>query len=137
MITRVACVTAIAALALAGCERPDDQETGSLSREDVVEARQDLDPAFIAALDSGNTAYRAREYEEALRYFERATEADAEVAAGWFGVYMAQLALGNMEAADAAMERAQELAPGASLIHPEQPEEAPAGSGAGAGDTTP
>lgn len=135
MIRRTAHIAVIAAVALTGCDRSDDQETGSVSRDDVVQAREELDPAFVAALDSGNAAYRAREYEEALRHFEDATGTDPDVAAGWFGVYMAQLALGNVDAANAAMERAQELAPGASLIHPEEP--AAATGGAGTGDTTP
>lgn len=136
MIRTAACMAAIAALTFTGCDRPDDQETGSLSREDVLQAREGLDPSYRAALDSGNVAYRAREYDEALRYFEEATEIDADVPAGWFGVYMAELALGNVEAANAAMERAQELAPGATLMHPEEPARAPGGTGA-TGDSAP
>lgn len=137
MIRTAARIAAIAALTLTGCDRPDDQETGSLSREDVLQAREGLDPAYRDALDSGNIAYRAREYDEALRYFEAATEIDAEIAAGWFGVYMAQLALGDVEAANAAMERAQELAPGATLMHPEDPATEPGGTGAATGDSAP
>ncbi|MEJ2503171.1 MAG: hypothetical protein P8177_07600 [Gemmatimonadota bacterium] len=106
------------AITLAGCGQPDDQETGSISREDVAEARDDLDPAVLEALDAGNEAYRDGSYQEALRHYEEANQ-DGDVAAAWFGIYMAQLALGNSEAADSAMQRAQDLAPGASLLHPD------------------
>ncbi len=110
---------ALAALALlGGCEPPEDQETGSIRSQDVLETREELDPALVEALDSGNAAYRARDYAQALRYYQEAVEVDDDVAAGWFGVYMAQLALGNTAAADSAMARAQQLQPGASLIHP-------------------
>lgn len=115
--------TVIAALAstvlLVACSPPDDQETGSIRGEDVTEARENLDPALVEALDNGNAAYRAGDYQEALRLYQQAVDMDDDVAAAWFGVYMAQLALGNTAAADSAMTRAQELQPGASLIHPQ------------------
>jgi tetratricopeptide (TPR) repeat protein len=108
--------TALAGLAttalLVACSPPDDQETGSIRGEDVTETRENLDPALVEALDNGNAAYRAGDYQEALRYYQQAVDTDV-------GVYMAQLALGNAAAADSAMARAQELQPGASLIHPE------------------
>lgn len=134
MIRRTAYTALVALIALAACERPDDQETGSISQDRVREARDNLDPAVVAALDSGNVAYRAKDYETARRYFREATEIDDGVAAAWFGVYMAELALGNDDEAEAAMERAQDLAPGASLIHPDTAGQAPAPA---AGDTTP
>ena len=114
--------TGIAAIAvlLAACSPPEDQETGTIRGEDVREARASLPPELVAALDSGNTAYRRGEYQDALASYRRVVEQDEDVAAGWFGIYMAQLALGNPEAADSAMARAQDLAPGASLIHPER-----------------
>lgn len=99
-----------ALLLLTGCQSGDEQETGSISREAVTEVRVPLDPALVAALDEGNTAYREEDYEEALRHYETAAEVDDGVAAVWFGIYMANLALGNAEAADAAMERARALA---------------------------
>lgn len=118
MMTRIGLI--VAALLLAGCAPPDDQETGSIRGEDVRQARENLPPEMVAALDSGNAAYRRGDYRDALAFYQDAVEVDDRVAAGWFGVYMAQLALGNPEAADSAMMRAQDLAPGASLIHPER-----------------
>jgi tetratricopeptide (TPR) repeat protein len=126
MIRRTAFTALVALIALAACERPDDQETGSISQDEVRGARENLDPGVVAALDSGNVAYRAKDYETARRYFREATEIDDGVAAAWFGVYMAELALGNDDEAEAAMERAQGLAPGASLIHPDTMGQEPA-----------
>lgn len=109
----------VGAAALVACgPRGDDQETGSISREDVLEARQELEPAVLAAIDSGNAAYRERRYAAARDHYAGAARLDDDVAAAWFGLYMAELALGNTEAAEAAMDRARDLAPGASLIHP-------------------
>ena len=62
-------------------------------------------------LDAGNTAYRADDHETALARYTKATEMAPELAAAWFGVSMAQEALGNAEAAREAMRKAMELAP--------------------------
>lgn len=114
------------ALALIACgPQGDDQETGSVTRDDVERARASLEPAVLAALDSGNAAYRAGSYEDAKRHYSTATRAGEDVAAAWFGLYMAELALGDTEAAEAAMERARGLAPGASLIHPTETDSVP------------
>ncbi|HUG40768.1 MAG TPA: hypothetical protein VMM12_09790 [Longimicrobiales bacterium] len=116
----------VGVIAASACgPRGDDQETGSISREDVHEARESLDPAVAAALDSGNAAYRAKRYAEARDHYAEATRLGDDVAAGWFGLYMAELALGNPEAAEAAVERARALAPGASLIRPTEMDSAP------------
>jgi tetratricopeptide (TPR) repeat protein len=109
----------VAATMLAACDRPDDQRTDSIRDRDVAAARAELDPAVRDALDEGNAAYRARDYDAALRHFQTVVERNETVAAGWFGIYMSQLALGNPEAAEAAMEQARIHAPGASLMHPD------------------
>lgn len=106
---------------LTGCDPGADQETGSVTRESVREARGAMDPAIAAALDSGNAAYRAGDYDEALRRYREAVRGDEELAAAWFGVSMAEAARGNIAAADSAMQRARELAPRATLIRPEVP----------------
>ncbi|MDX1674063.1 MAG: tetratricopeptide repeat protein [Longimicrobiales bacterium] len=116
-MTRRCALVAIPLLLIA-CSPPDDQETGSIRGDEVRQTRAELPPELVAALDSGNAAYRRGDYQAALTAYEEAVAADDDVAAGWFGIYMAHLALGNTEAADSAMERAQSLAPGASLIHP-------------------
>lgn len=114
-------VTAI--LLLSACSPPEDQETGSIRQEDVRQARDDLPAELVAALDSGNAAYSRGDYQDALEFYQHVVDEDDDVAAGWFGIYMAQLALGNPEAADSAMARARDLAPGASLIQPDNEED--------------
>lgn len=121
MSARSALLPLAALLLLAGCSPADDQETGSVSRDDVQQARDDLDPAVVEALDAGNSAYREGDYQAALDHYREANQ-QGDIAAAWFGIYMAELALGNAAAADSAMARAQDLAPGASLIHPEPAE---------------
>ena len=116
----------IGALLLSACgPTGDDQETGSISREDVAAARSSLPPEVVAALDSGNVAYRSGSLEAARRHYTAATRARDDVAAAWFGLYMAELALGNADAAQAALGRARELAPGASLIRETEPDTVP------------
>ncbi len=102
---------------------PDDQATGSIDSTSWVEARA-LPAVVQAQLDSGNAAFRAQDYERARRHYYAASEAGPDEPAVWFGVYMVERQLGNLEAAESAMRRTQEISPGASLIHPE---ESPAG----------
>jgi tetratricopeptide (TPR) repeat protein len=66
---------------------------------------------FQLQLDSGNAAYRAKDYKGARDHYTRATKMDSTSAAGWFGVYMAEDKLGNRTAADDAMKKARALNP--------------------------
>lgn len=106
-------------IGISGCrQRGEDQKTESIGAEDIKSERTERSPEFIGQLDSGNAAYRAKDYERALRHYQAVTRLDDDEAAGWFGIYMTELARGNAAAADLALKRAQEHAPGASLIHP-------------------
>jgi tetratricopeptide (TPR) repeat protein len=113
-------VVVLAAL-VAACQNPprDDQRTGSVDPDDIRRARTQLAPEVRTHLDNGNEAYRQGEYEAAKRHYEEAVRLDANVAAGWFGIYMAEMALGNIEAANTAIDRARDAAPQASLIEEE------------------
>lgn len=109
-------VRALAAVWLfASCNgaEPEAARTGR------VELAPEPTPGVTSALDSGNAAYRSRDYVGALRHYRAAAELGPDVAATWFGVYMAQLALGDTAAADSAMRRARALAPGLAESHPE------------------
>jgi hypothetical protein len=117
MSVRRVTVLALALSALVSC-RPDDQRTDTLDPEEALQKRENLAPAVVAQLDSGSEAYRAGDHAGSLVHYTSATELDANVGAAWFGVYMAQRALGNEEEAVVALERAQRVAPGATLIHP-------------------
>jgi tetratricopeptide (TPR) repeat protein len=115
---RTLAVLALACTVLAACPRGprDDQRTGTMTAEDVEQARRDLAPEVRTQLDSGNAAFSAHEFQEARRHYQAAAALDEEAAAAWFGIYMAEMALGNTEAADEAIRRAHEAAPEASLL---------------------
>lgn len=110
-------VLGLALSTVAAC-RPDDQRTDTIDPEEAIQQRESFPPGVAAALDSANEAFRADRHEEALRHYQTVTELAPDVAAGWFGVYMAQQALGNETAAAEALEHAQSVVPGATLIHP-------------------
>jgi len=110
-------------LALGAC-RPDDQPTRSIDPDAAVRTRAEMPEALVAHLDSGNAAFRAHDFAGARDEYRAALAIDSTVTAAWFGVFMAERALGNADAAAQALARARDLAPGASLIH-----------GNGAGDT--
>jgi Flp pilus assembly protein TadD len=110
-------VIGVLVMAAAVSCRPDDQRTDSLDPDRAMQTREELPAEVVAQLDSGSTAFRSNDFEAALAHYTRVTEVAPDVGAGWFGVYMAQDALGNAEAARDALERAQSLVPGATLIH--------------------
>lgn len=107
------------------CGPPDDQRTDSVDPVAAMQDRASWDPAMAASLDSGNAAIRADSFELAQRHFLAVTEMAPDVAAGWFGLYLAEQGLGRGEEALAALERAQEIASGASLIHPTEQDTMP------------
>ena len=104
------------------CGRPDDQRTDSLDPREVEQARANWPAGVAAQVDSGNAAYRAGVYAEALRHFEQATRLGPDIPAAWFGVYMVRHAQGDLAAADSALRRAQSLAPGATLLQHSGPD---------------
>lgn len=112
----------IAVVVLAGivcaCSRPDDQKTGTITTDNAAQTRADMSPELKMHLDSGNAAFRRKDYPVARTHYQAAIAADEKQPAGWFGIYMVELAAGNAEAAGKALDRAQKLVPGATLIHP-------------------
>jgi tetratricopeptide (TPR) repeat protein len=121
MKTRLFGLLFLVCLAGAGC-KPDDQKTESVSEEEMQKAREKMPEALRAHVDSGNAYYRAKNYQQALGHYRAAAAIDEDQVAPWFGIYMTQLALGNGAAADSALKRAQNVAPGATLIHPDENE---------------
>jgi len=118
MTTRRVVLLLLAAATSLAC-RPPDQRTDSLDPNAGTQARENMLPEVVAQLDSGSQAFRDGDFEEALRHYVSVTESAPDVGAGWFGVYMAQLELGDLPAAQVALDRARDLAPGATLIHPD------------------
>jgi Flp pilus assembly protein TadD len=116
----------IAAIVACNNDAPPDQQTGSVDSATWSEAR--AMPADVrAALDSGNAAFRADRFEDARTHYLRAVELGPDQSAAWFGLSMAEQQLGNVAAADSAMQRVQQLSPGASLVHPDEADTMPSG----------
>ena len=61
-----------------------------------------LGPVARAALDSGNAAYRVKNYRVALRHYRAAANSAPAQAAPWFGIYMIAQATGDKALADSA-----------------------------------
>jgi Flp pilus assembly protein TadD len=116
MSTRRVVTFSLLLLAAAVSCRPDDQRTDTLDAQQGMQAREDMPPAAVAQLDSGTAAFRGDHMEAALRHYTRVTEIAPDIGAGWFGVYMAAEALGDVEGAEAALERARGIVPGATLL---------------------
>lgn len=87
-------------------------------QESSPPAQQPLPPEVAAQLDSGSAAFRADDYAGALAHYTKATELAPDLAAAWFGVAMAQEALGDAQAAQEALAKTQALEPGTDLAHP-------------------
>ena len=102
-----------------GC-RPSDQRTDSVDPAAGLQDRASWSAEMVGHIDAGNAAVRVDSFAVARDHFLAATELEPDVAAGWFGLYMAEQGLGDDEAAEAALERARAIASGASLIHPER-----------------
>lgn len=127
----------VAVLLLAGCaeegapERVPLGAAGAMERAGAERAPEALPPQLQERLDHGNAAYRAGDYEEALRHFDKAVTLEPALAAGWYGIGMAELALDRPAAADSAMAVVHKLAPRVPRQHPTtgSPPAAPAEEG--------
>lgn len=105
-----------AVLVAVGCQ-DDDQRTETVDPHAGVRQRAEMPAEVVAAIDSGNVAYREDRFQDALAHYRRATELAPDDPTGWFGVYMAQTVLGDEAAAEAALERTRQIAPGATILH--------------------
>ena len=115
MSTRLTVVAVLLLAAAVSC-RPDDRRTDTFDPQEAMQHREDLPADVLAQLDSGSAAFREDDHQAALAHYTRATELAPDVAAAWFGVYMAQHALGNQEAAQEALKKAQSVNPAATLL---------------------
>jgi tetratricopeptide (TPR) repeat protein len=121
MNVRILPLLALAAL-VAACGGEPASRTTIGAEEDRTGG---LPAELQTPIDSGNIAFRARDYETALRHYRQAASLAPDEPTGWFGVVMAADAMGNRELADSARARidriAPELNPGShtSAGHPE------------------
>lgn len=68
-----------------------------------IEASASLSQTARTALESGNAAFRSKEFDRALRFYLTAARAAPEHASPWFGIYMVAEATGNAALRDSAM----------------------------------
>ena len=105
---RLVCVTFLA-LPLAACDRGSPIPGAEGTPEAAARASNgqvaagELSPAARAALDSANAAFKAKDYETALRHYRLAAVATPNHAAPWFGINMVAQATHNQALADSAM----------------------------------
>lgn len=91
----------VAAQACSRTKSPDKQPLAQASGGETS-ARDALSPETRAALDSGNAAYRAGQYDKALASYREAAKTAPDNSAPYFGIYMAAGKLGNKALADSA-----------------------------------
>ncbi|HSJ15248.1 MAG TPA: hypothetical protein VK939_12580 [Longimicrobiales bacterium] len=119
---RVLAIALATGAAASACrERPDDQMTGSMTGEEVRAVRADWPAGVSAQVDSGNDAFKARDYDAARGHYQEALRLAGDMkepkVTAYFGLFMVENAVGDSVAATAAMTQAQALAPEASLMH--------------------
>ncbi len=100
-------LAATLALLAAGCSKAGQQSKTPLSQmaagqADTTNPHTSMSPAARAALDSGNAAYRAGKYGDALTAYRTAADQAPLNVAPFFGIYMAAEKLGNKPLADSA-----------------------------------
>ena len=112
LVTRARLPLAILATIVIGgtmaCSRAQNQpklplgQASAAAPSNTTSARDALSDAAKAALDQGNTEYRAGRYEQALAAYRNAAKAAPDNSAPYFGIYMAAKKLGNASLADSA-----------------------------------
>jgi hypothetical protein len=112
----VALVIALPAAACRNDNPADDQRTDSMTSDEVRAARADWPDGLAELVDSANQAFSAHDFARASELYRRASVRGDDIPAVWFGIYMTEHARGNAAAADSALARVQQLAPGATLL---------------------
>jgi hypothetical protein len=95
-------IGAVGASCMAKDVEPPKQPLNAASATAGSSGPPELTPAASAQLDSGNVAYRAKQYEVALRHYRAAATAAPQHAAPWYGVYMVGEATSNRALIDSA-----------------------------------
>lgn len=113
------------ASALAACNRSQPAPAGDAPAGDSLAAA--LPPGHVpvdqpaaattlsvrsqALLDSGNAAFRRKDYQGALAYYAKSAQESPTHAAPWFGTYMVGQAMKDSALADSAMRMVRQRAP--------------------------
>lgn len=103
------------------CSKPNDAKTATVTGDSLPPGHVPIDqPANAGAalsllgqalVDSGNTAFRVKDYDGALAFYRKASQSDPTHAAPWFGTYMVGQAMKNTALADSALAMVRARAP--------------------------
>lgn len=111
-------IAVVAVLAVAGCSDEEGRRVPLGQDTAQSENRRASWPAELTArVDSANAAIANDEPEVAAEIYRALAQEYPEIGTVWFGLYMAEDALGNTEAAAAALERAEAITPGLGRMH--------------------
>lgn len=111
-------IAVVAVLALAACSEDEGQQVPLGEDAEQSETRRASWPAELTAqVDSANAAIAGGEYETAAEIYRSLVEQYPDIGTVWFGLYMAEDALGNTDAAEAALEKAEAITPGLGRMH--------------------
>jgi Flp pilus assembly protein TadD len=104
MSTGTIAVTVLLLVAACSPARPADASAGG----------DELSAEVLARLDSASAAYRASDFASARDHYQAVVRLAPDLAAAWFGLYLAERALGRTAPADSALRIARRLATGDS-----------------------
>lgn len=108
-------------LLVCACSKANDAKTAAVMGDSLPPGHVPIDQppnagAALSALgqalvDSGNTAFRVKDYDGALAFYRKASQSDPSHAAPWFGTYMVGQAMKNTALADSALAMVRARAP--------------------------
>ena len=75
-----------------------------------------LNASAAARLDSGNIAFRLKQFDQAMKFYEAAAKDVPDHAAPWYGIYMVAQAMGNTALADSATRAVARRSGGGDLL---------------------
>ncbi|MFN8574839.1 MAG: tetratricopeptide repeat protein [Gemmatimonadaceae bacterium] len=78
---------------------------------DIAANPNPIPAASKVFLDSGNVAYRAKQFDAARKYYEKAAALAPDHGAPWFGIYMVGEATMNKKLADSALAEVKKRTP--------------------------
>jgi Flp pilus assembly protein TadD len=103
-------VVLIATMSLAACSPRAEPAAATADTASAPSVDDRLSPAARASLDSGNGAFRARDYSQALRLYRAAARWAPTDGTPLYGIYMVAAKLGDSVLADSAQRMIRRLA---------------------------
>jgi tetratricopeptide (TPR) repeat protein len=109
-------LTVLVVLTATACSQEEGQRV-PIGEQSQPDARAEWPAELTTQVDSANLAYANGDYETAAAIYRSLTDEHPDIGTVWFGLYMAEDALGNSEEAAAALEKAESITPGLGQMH--------------------